>query len=57
MAITSPASFARFRDFIADGTGIVALAYRGYAGSSGTPSEQGLLQDAEAAYAFHGRAL
>jgi uncharacterized protein len=44
--------FGRFRDLIADGTGIVALSYRGYAGSSGQPSESGLLQDAAAAYAF-----
>lgn len=44
--------FGRFRDLIADGTGIVALSYRGYAGSSGRPSEQGLLRDAAAAYAF-----
>src|SRR5882724_8586842 len=44
--------FGRFRDVIANGTGIVALSYRGYAGSSGQPSEQGLLQDAAAAYAF-----
>jgi pimeloyl-ACP methyl ester carboxylesterase len=44
--------FGRFRDVLADGTGIVALSYRGYAGSSGKPSEQGLLQDAAAAYAF-----
>jgi uncharacterized protein len=44
--------FARFRDFIADGTGIVAPAYRGYSGSTGKPSEQGILQDAEAALAF-----
>jgi uncharacterized protein len=44
--------FGRFRDLIADGTGIVALSYRGYAGSSGHPSERGLLQDAAAAYAF-----
>jgi len=44
--------FGRFRDIIADGTGIVALSYRGYAGSSGQPSERGLLQDAAAAYAF-----
>jgi uncharacterized protein len=44
--------FDRFRDIIADGTGIVALSYRGYAGSSGHPSEQGLLRDAAAAYAF-----
>ena len=44
--------FSRFHDLIADGAGIVALSYRGYAGSSGQPSEQGLLQDAAAAYAF-----
>jgi fermentation-respiration switch protein FrsA (DUF1100 family) len=44
--------FGRFRDLIADGTGVVALSYRGYAGSSGHPSERGLLSDAAAAYAF-----
>ena len=44
--------FGRFRALIADGTGIVALSYRGYAGSTGHPSERGLLQDAAAAYAF-----
>jgi fermentation-respiration switch protein FrsA (DUF1100 family) len=44
--------FGRFRSIVADGTGIVALSYRGYAGSSGRPSEQGLLKDAAAAYAF-----
>jgi fermentation-respiration switch protein FrsA (DUF1100 family) len=44
--------FGRFRDLIADGTGVVALSYRGYAGSSGAPSERGMLQDAAAAYAF-----
>jgi len=44
--------FHRFRPLISDGTGIVAVSYRGYAGSSGQPSEQGLLQDAAAAYAF-----
>jgi fermentation-respiration switch protein FrsA (DUF1100 family) len=37
---------------ISDGTGLVALSYRGYAGSSGFPSERGLLHDADAAYAF-----
>jgi uncharacterized protein len=41
-----------FRRITADGTGLVALSYRGYAGSSGRPSEQGLLRDAAAAYAF-----
>jgi uncharacterized protein len=44
--------FSRFHDLIADGTGVVALSYRGYAGSSGHPSERGLLSDAAAAYAF-----
>ncbi|MGY8662480.1 alpha/beta fold hydrolase [Bradyrhizobium sp. UFLA05-109] len=42
----------RFKAMTADGTGLVALSYRGYAGSSGAPSEQGLLRDAAAAYAF-----
>lgn len=42
----------RFKALTADGTGLVALSYRGYAGSSGSPSEYGLLLDAEAAYAF-----
>jgi uncharacterized protein len=41
-----------FRDIVADGTGLVAVSYRGYAGSTGHPSEQGLLQDAAAAYDF-----
>lgn len=44
--------FGRFGDVIADGTGVVALSFRGYAGSSGKPSEHGLLRDAAAAYAF-----
>ncbi len=43
---------SRFKAMTADGTGLVALSYRGYAGSSGMPSEQGLLYDAAAAYAF-----
>ena len=42
----------RLRSISADGTGLVALSYRGYAGSTGQPSEQGLLLDAAAAYAF-----
>ncbi len=42
----------RFQWLIADGTGLVALSYRGYGGSSGTPSEQGLIRDAVAAYDF-----
>jgi uncharacterized protein len=43
---------SRFKAMTSDGTGLVALSYRGYAGSSGQPSEWGLLQDAAAAYAF-----
>jgi uncharacterized protein len=42
----------RLRELFADGTGLVALSYRGYAGSTGQPSEKGLLADAAAAYAF-----
>ena len=42
----------RFRALIADGTGLVALSYRGYGGSTGSPTEAGLIADAEAAYAF-----
>lgn len=42
----------RFRTVIADGTGLVALSYRGYAGSSGSPTEQGLIFDAQAAYDY-----
>ncbi len=42
----------RFKAVTADGSGLVALSFRGYAGSSGAPSEQGLLLDAAAAYAF-----
>jgi uncharacterized protein len=43
---------SRFKAITSDGTGLVALSYRGYAGSTGLPSEVGLLQDADAAYAF-----
>ncbi len=42
----------RFRALAADGTGLLALSYRGYGGSSGRPTEQGLIDDALAAYAF-----
>src|SRR6266576_1862588 len=42
----------RFRALTADGTGLVALSYRGYGGSSGAPTEAGLVNDALAAYAF-----
>jgi pimeloyl-ACP methyl ester carboxylesterase len=42
----------RFRSLISDGSGLIALSYRGYGGSSGRPTEKGLLADAAAVYAF-----
>jgi hypothetical protein len=42
----------RFKWLSAGSTGLVALCYRGYGGSSGKPSEAGLIQDARAAYDF-----
>lgn len=42
----------RFRALARNGTGLLAVSYRGYGGSSGSPSEAGLLADAEAAYEF-----
>jgi len=41
----------RFRQLTATGDGILGVEYRGYAGSTGSPSEDGLLRDGEAAYA------
>jgi uncharacterized protein len=42
----------RFRALTADGTGLVAIDYRGFGGSSGQPTESGLLIDAATAYGF-----
>jgi fermentation-respiration switch protein FrsA (DUF1100 family) len=42
----------RHRALIATGAGLLAVSYRGYMGSSGQPTEPGLLDDAQAAYAF-----
>jgi fermentation-respiration switch protein FrsA (DUF1100 family) len=42
----------RFRKIVAQGIGLLALSYRGYGGSSGKPTEDGLIADARAAYAF-----
>jgi fermentation-respiration switch protein FrsA (DUF1100 family) len=42
----------RHRALIADGTGLLALSYRGYSASTGSPSEEGLARDAMAAYGF-----
>jgi len=42
----------RFRELTKRGDGLVALSYRGYAGSTDRPSEAGLIADARAAYDF-----
>jgi uncharacterized protein len=42
----------RFRKLVAEGVGLVALSYRGYAGSTGHPTETGLINDARAAYHY-----
>jgi fermentation-respiration switch protein FrsA (DUF1100 family) len=42
----------RYRALTQDGTGLLALSYRGYGGSSGRPTETGLINDALAAYDF-----
>src|SRR4029078_7688430 len=41
-----------FGDLTKRGDGLVALSYRGYAGSTDRPSEAGLIADARAAYDF-----
>ena len=38
------------RRFASDGSGFLAIDYRGYGGSTGAPSERGLLLDGEATY-------
>ena len=47
----------RFTWLTADGTGLVALCYRGYGGSTGKPGEEGLIRDAAAAYDFAAKAF
>jgi alpha-beta hydrolase superfamily lysophospholipase len=42
----------RFRKLIGAGIGLLAVEYRGYGGSAGSPTETGLFADGEAAYAF-----
>ena len=42
----------RFTQLVQNGFGLVAVAYRGFGGSTGSPSETGLLLDAETANAF-----
>ena len=43
--------FERFRALAEAGMGLIAIEYRGYASSTGSPSERGLKLDGEAAYA------
>ncbi len=40
----------RFRMFAASGYGFLAVSYRGYGGSTGSPTETGLIRDGGAAY-------
>ncbi len=42
----------RFAALAKEGIGLIAVSYRGYGGSSGSPSEEGLIADARAAYEF-----
>jgi fermentation-respiration switch protein FrsA (DUF1100 family) len=42
----------RFRVLTSGGIGLLALSYRGYGGSTGSPSETGLLLDGVAAHTF-----
>ena len=42
----------RFARLAAAGVGLLAVSYRGYGGSTGSPTEAGLIEDARAAYAF-----
>jgi fermentation-respiration switch protein FrsA (DUF1100 family) len=41
----------RFRQFVGSGYGVLAVSYRGFGGSTGKPTQKGILLDAEAAYA------
>ena len=45
----------RLRDLAAAGFGVLGLEYRGFGGSSGHPTEPGLIADSETGYDFIGR--
>lgn len=45
------ARIARFERLLSDGSGLMAVSWRGYGGSTGSPTEAGLLGDARAAHA------
>ncbi|MGH6813953.1 MAG: alpha/beta hydrolase [Methylocella sp.] len=40
----------RFRALTASGYGLLAISYRGYGGSTGSPTQTGLMEDGETAY-------
>ena len=42
----------RFARLVGHGIGLLAVSYRGYGGSTGSPTEAGLIEDARTAYAF-----
>jgi fermentation-respiration switch protein FrsA (DUF1100 family) len=44
--------YPQFHEIAATGSSILALDYRGYGRSAGTPTEKGLYQDAQAAYDY-----
>lgn len=50
-ASSADGTLAWFAPLVADGYGIVAAEYRGYAGNPGRPDEAGLARDADAFYA------
>jgi hypothetical protein len=45
-----PGRLGRFKALTEDGTGLFAVSYRGYGGSTGSPTEEGLHLDARALY-------
>lgn len=42
----------RFKKLTANGIGLLGVSFRGYGGSTGSPTEAGLIADGEAAYKF-----
>lgn len=42
----------RVRALASEGRGVLVVSYRGYSGSTGSPTEEGLHEDARTAYAF-----
>lgn len=48
--IAAPWRLERLNDLVAAGLGVMGVEYRGFGGSSGHPSEQGLITDAETAF-------